>query len=136
MTVPISNRLSVLAERYDALLCDVWGVIHNGRESFPAAYAALERFITERLVPNEMRIEIEDQIPKQIIAEMREIGLFGLTIPRDMAASASMRRRKADRDDLRGDGSGLSTLLGTNIGTGARSSLRAPRNRGSHGDRW
>jgi HAD superfamily hydrolase (TIGR01459 family) len=36
--------LSALAARYDALLCDVWGVIHNGRESFPAACAALARF--------------------------------------------------------------------------------------------
>jgi len=36
--------LSHLAPRYDALLCDVWGVIHNGRESFPAACAALARF--------------------------------------------------------------------------------------------
>jgi len=29
------------------LLCDVWGVIHNGRESFPEACAALARFRAE-----------------------------------------------------------------------------------------
>src|SRR6185437_10327709 len=40
--------LAELAPRYDALLCDVWGVIHNGRESFPAACAALARFRAER----------------------------------------------------------------------------------------
>eukprot|EP01041_Mallomonas_annulata_P021586 gene21586-41678_t len=39
--------LSELAPRYDVLLCDVWGVIHNGRESFPAACAALSRFRAE-----------------------------------------------------------------------------------------
>jgi len=39
--------LSELADRYDALLCDVWGVIHNGRESFPAACAALARWRAE-----------------------------------------------------------------------------------------
>jgi HAD superfamily hydrolase (TIGR01459 family) len=33
--------LSALAGRYDALLCDVWGVIHNGREAFAEACAAL-----------------------------------------------------------------------------------------------
>lgn len=43
---PISG-LSELAGRYDVLLCDVWGVIHNGRESFPAATAALARFRAE-----------------------------------------------------------------------------------------
>ena len=36
--------LSEIADRYDAVLCDVWGVIHNGRESFPDACAALTRF--------------------------------------------------------------------------------------------
>jgi len=43
---PIAG-LSELAGRYDVLLCDVWGVIHNGRESFPAACAALARFRAE-----------------------------------------------------------------------------------------
>ncbi|HWA01754.1 MAG TPA: TIGR01459 family HAD-type hydrolase [Caulobacterales bacterium] len=29
---------------YDAVLCDVWGVVHNGRVSFPRAAEALMRF--------------------------------------------------------------------------------------------
>jgi HAD superfamily hydrolase (TIGR01459 family) len=40
--------LGEVAHRYDALLCDVWGVIHNGRESFPDACEALVRFQRER----------------------------------------------------------------------------------------
>lgn len=36
------QRLADIADRYDAFLCDVWGVIHNGREMFPAAAAALQ----------------------------------------------------------------------------------------------
>ena len=28
---------------YDAVLCDVWGVLHNGRAAYPAACAALQR---------------------------------------------------------------------------------------------
>jgi HAD superfamily hydrolase (TIGR01459 family) len=49
MTAPQSVAgLSQLSGRYDALLCDVWGVIHNGRESFPDACAALARFRAER----------------------------------------------------------------------------------------
>ena len=48
MTSPKAiSGLSELAARYDVLLCDVWGVIHNGRESFPAACAALARFRAE-----------------------------------------------------------------------------------------
>jgi len=33
-----------LARDYDAVLCDVWGVIHNGVAAFPAACQALTRF--------------------------------------------------------------------------------------------
>src|SRR5215469_1217138 len=33
-----------LAGRYDVLLCDVWGVIHNGRESFAEPCATLARW--------------------------------------------------------------------------------------------
>jgi HAD superfamily hydrolase (TIGR01459 family) len=54
MTAPVKTAtrtlsgLSEIAQHYDVLLCDVWGVIHNGRDSFPAACAALERFAAER----------------------------------------------------------------------------------------
>jgi HAD superfamily hydrolase (TIGR01459 family) len=44
---PIAG-LGEIADGYDVLLCDVWGVIHNGRESFPEACAALQRFIVTR----------------------------------------------------------------------------------------
>ncbi len=30
------------------LLCDIWGVIHNGREAFPGPCAALARWRAER----------------------------------------------------------------------------------------
>ncbi len=42
--IEIISGLSDLAGRYDALVCDVWGVVHNGRESFPEPCAALRRF--------------------------------------------------------------------------------------------
>ena len=49
MTAPkLAAGLSQLSGAYDILLCDVWGVIHNGRESFPVACAALARFRAER----------------------------------------------------------------------------------------
>lgn len=49
MSVPEpAAGLAALADRYDALLCDVWGVIHNGRERFAPACEALARFGRER----------------------------------------------------------------------------------------
>ncbi|TCT06657.1 TIGR01459 family HAD-type hydrolase [Aquabacter spiritensis] len=35
--------LAELAEGYDLILCDVWGVVHNGLTAFPAACDALSR---------------------------------------------------------------------------------------------
>jgi len=40
--------LADLAGDYDVLLCDVWGVIHNGQDHFPMACAALARWRAER----------------------------------------------------------------------------------------
>lgn len=38
------ESLEALKGRYDAVLCDVWGVVHDGRRSFAPACAALARF--------------------------------------------------------------------------------------------
>jgi HAD superfamily hydrolase (TIGR01459 family) len=40
--------LSEIADRYDALICDVWGVVHNGREAYQQACQALVRFAETR----------------------------------------------------------------------------------------
>jgi HAD superfamily hydrolase (TIGR01459 family) len=47
-TSALPGGLSEIADRYDVLLCDVWGVVHNGRESFRGACEALARFKAER----------------------------------------------------------------------------------------
>ena len=38
------NGLVDVAGQYDAVFCDIWGVIHNGRQHFPTAYEALREF--------------------------------------------------------------------------------------------
>ena len=43
-TVPPDASLSTLAEKYDLILCDIWGVVHNGATVFPEAAAALMQF--------------------------------------------------------------------------------------------
>jgi HAD superfamily hydrolase (TIGR01459 family) len=77
MTAPkLAAGLSQLTDGYEVLLCDVWGVIHNGRESFPAACAALARFRAERgpvvLISNSPR-------PAGPVIEQ----LDGLDVPRE-----------------------------------------------------
>ena len=38
------SGLSTVASDYDAILCDVWGVIHNGKRAFDTACEALQKF--------------------------------------------------------------------------------------------
>ena len=47
MTPPIIAAAGPLLSRYEAVFCDVWGVMHNGREAYAEAGAALARFRAE-----------------------------------------------------------------------------------------
>ncbi len=67
------DGLSAIAGRYDVLLCDIWGVIHNGREAFPVPCAALARWRVERgpvvLISNSPRPAPE------VAVQMDELGV-------------------------------------------------------------
>src|SRR5262245_33241598 len=56
---PIIRSLEDVAPRYSVLLCDVWGVVHNGERAFPAAASALalarERGLAVVLITNSPR---------------------------------------------------------------------------------
>lgn len=72
MTVPhFPGGLAAISDQYDAILCDVWGVIHNGRYAFEEACEALVRFrdqggavclITNAPVPKEQAIRHFDPL--------------------------------------------------------------------------
>jgi HAD superfamily hydrolase (TIGR01459 family) len=67
------SGLGQIADDYDALLVDIWGVIHNGEYAFPDAVEALERFREERgpvvLISNSPRPSIA------IPAQFDEVGV-------------------------------------------------------------
>jgi len=42
--IPILSSIAGLAGKYDAWLCDIWGVMHNGEHPFPGAVDACQRF--------------------------------------------------------------------------------------------
>jgi acyl-CoA dehydrogenase len=50
-------------------------------DTFAELLESVRRFVRQRLIPAENRVAAEDAIPPEIVAEMREMGLFGLTIP-------------------------------------------------------
>ena len=75
-TLPFLDHCGPLLSGYDLLLCDVWGVIHNGVESFPPACEALKRArqqgVTVVLISNSPR-PAEAVVPQ----------LDALNVPRD-----------------------------------------------------
>jgi acyl-CoA dehydrogenase len=52
-------------------------------ETFADFLQTLRRFVRERLVPAEPEVVETDRVPAGLLDEMRELGLFGLTIPVD-----------------------------------------------------
>ena len=40
----VINTFSEISDKYTAIICDLWGCLHNGVKSFPAALKALEDF--------------------------------------------------------------------------------------------
>jgi len=52
-------------------------------ETFSILMDTVQRFVEERLMPNEDRVENDDAVPEEIIREMRELGLFGMTVPEE-----------------------------------------------------
>jgi acyl-CoA dehydrogenase len=57
-------------------------------ETFDAFIDQLKRYVRERLIPAEKIIIETDLIPDNILAEMRDMGLFGLTMPEEYGGSA------------------------------------------------
>jgi acyl-CoA dehydrogenase len=52
-------------------------------EIFEQFIEQLRRYVRERLIPAEEDVIANDRIPDDILAEMRDMGLFGITIPED-----------------------------------------------------
>ncbi len=52
-------------------------------DTFDAFIDQLKRYVRERLIPAEAEVIAKDRIPDDILNEMREMGLFGITIPEE-----------------------------------------------------
>jgi acyl-CoA dehydrogenase len=50
-------------------------------ETLNALLDTVNRFVRERLVPAEAHVAETDEIPEDIVQEMKDMGLFGLTVP-------------------------------------------------------
>ncbi len=72
----IIRSLADLTGRYDAVFCDLWGCLHNGKAAFPAAVTALQGF---RATGGKVVLLTNAPRPKSSVVKQ----LDGLGVPRD-----------------------------------------------------
>ncbi|MAM37884.1 MAG: acyl-CoA dehydrogenase [Erythrobacter sp.] len=57
------------------------------QDTFEQFHEQLERYVRERLIPAEKDMIEHDKVPEDILSEMKEMGLFGLTVPEDFGGA-------------------------------------------------
>lgn len=81
----------------------------------------VSRFVRERLVPNEALVAETDEIPADIVAEMRELGLFGLSIPEQYGGlNLTMEEEVRVAFEVAKTSPAFRSLIGTNNGIGSQ----------------
>jgi len=81
----------------------------------------VRRFVRERLVPSEARVERENSIPQAIIDEMRDLGLFGLSIPEAYGGlGLTMEEEVMVALELGYTSPAFRSVIGTNNGIGSQ----------------
>lgn len=106
---PVLTGAGALLQRYDAVFCDVWGVVHNGLAAYERACAALQRFragggtvvlLTNAPVP-EHRVEAMlalRQVPRAAWDGIVSSGAIALTHMREHGYRAVYGIGPRDRD--------------------------------------
>ena len=93
-------------------------------ESFDILLATVQRFVRERLVPAEDYLEEHDEVPPAIVEEMKELGLFGLTVPEEYGGiGLSVSQEVLVNYELGRTAPAFRSVFGTNIGIGSQGIL-------------
>jgi len=81
----------------------------------------LSRFVRERLVPAENEVAETDDIPADVVADMRELGLFGLCIPEEYGGlGLTMEEEVLVAFEIAKTSPSFRSLIGTNNGIGSQ----------------
>ncbi|MCP3710584.1 acyl-CoA dehydrogenase family protein [Paraburkholderia sp. CNPSo 3274] len=79
------------------------------------------RFVRERLVPNEERVAETDEIPADIVDDMKAMGLFGLTIPEQYGGlDLTMEEEVLVMFELGKASPAFRSIIGTTVGIGSQ----------------
>lgn len=90
-------------------------------DTFDLLRTTVRRFVDERLIPAEDRVEEADEVPAEIVAEMRELGLFGLSIPEAYGGlGLTMVEEAALIRELTRASVVFRSVIGTTVGIGSQ----------------
>jgi acyl-CoA dehydrogenase len=91
------------------------------QETLSLLLDAVSRFVRERLVPAENEVAETDEIPADIVAEMRDLGLFGLSIPEEYGGlGLTMEEEVLVAFEIGKTSPCFRSLFGTNVGIGSQ----------------
>lgn len=86
----------------------------------------VRRFVSERLRPLEERVAEEDAIPEEVDREMRELGLYGLSIPEEYGGlGLTMEEECLVAFELGHTSPAFRSAFGTNVGIGSQGLVMA-----------
>ena len=85
---------------------------------------SVSRFVRERLVPAEQHVADTDEIPDDIVQDMRELGLFGMTIPEQFGGlELAMEEECRVLFELCQTAPAFRSIIGTTVGIGSQGIL-------------
>lgn len=94
------------------------------QETLTALLDSVSRFVRERLVPAEHEVSETDEIPPAIVQEMRELGLFGLTIPEAFGGlELTMEEEVLAMFEMGQTSPAFRSVFGTTVGIGSQGIL-------------
>jgi acyl-CoA dehydrogenase len=95
-------------------------------ETFDALIDTVRRFVSERLRPLEAVVEQDDAIPAAVVQEMRDLGLFGLSIAEEYGGlGLTMAEECRVAIELGRTTPAFRSAFGTNVGIGSQGLVMA-----------
>ncbi len=81
----------------------------------------VRRFVTEKCVPIEAQVGDEDEVPQDVVDEMKNLGLFGIAVPEEYGGLAlDMETEALVAMELGETSPAFRSVAGTNIGIGSQ----------------
>jgi acyl-CoA dehydrogenase len=94
------------------------------QETLNSLLDSVNRFVRERLVPAEHLVAETDEIPEDIVRDMKEMGLFGLTVPENYGGlGLTMEEESLVMFEMGKTSPAFRSLFGTTVGIGSQGIL-------------